>query len=213
MERGQFGWENEEDEDDEIASMQSSKSHSIFLIDASVSMQQVEKGCKISPFHATIMYLVDYLTIKVKHGDSDEVGIIFHGTKQSKSNNSIPNIFVFNAIDKPDVEQILKLQKILDPKEFEKMIGSAETFSLFDSLSECAILLKRSSKKVKRFVYLISNEDDPCQGDAIAFSKTILKAQDLVPLPISLEIFGINRNGTFFYEKVRSLLLSHHYMK
>lgn len=49
-------------------------------------------------------------------------------------------------------------------------------YSLFDSLSECAVSLKRVPKKVKRFVFLVSNEDNPCHDNHDAFYKAHLKA-------------------------------------
>lgn len=82
MERGQFGWEkDDENEDDELNMLEASgKSHIIFLIDASKPMHVVEEGTSSSAFHGTIQCLINYLTKKVKNGDHDEIGVIFYGT-------------------------------------------------------------------------------------------------------------------------------------
>ena len=83
MERGQFGWEQDNEiEEDEFNILDAyGNSHIIFLIDASEQMHVVEEGTDgVSPFQGIIQCLINYFTKKIKNGDHDEVGVIFYGT-------------------------------------------------------------------------------------------------------------------------------------
>lgn len=109
----------------------------------------------------------------------------------------------FLSIDKPDIQHIFMLQKLIDgmlsshqtttdlcvvdQEHFDETLGSDASFSIFDALSDCAILFKKSSKLVKKFVYLVTNNDDPTAVSK-DFAQALLKSQVIIGLKINTSI-------------------------
>ncbi|KAJ3368949.1 X-ray repair cross-complementing protein 6, partial [Kappamyces sp. JEL0680] len=206
MERGKYQWDGDldpEDDDDNLLKA-AGKSHSVFLIDCTLRMRAIQTGLTISPFAAILKNLAVFLSLKLRAGDSDKLAIVFVGTKHSKSKSAMTAIYTLSDVDAPDVQLLVTLERFLsDPAHFDSLIGSASSFSPYDALLEGSSLLKKSSRHVKKFVYLLTNQDDPYRDDLKAFHMFKIRSQDLVDMSISLEVFGIcpSPETTFVHAK------------
>ncbi|KAJ3276754.1 X-ray repair cross-complementing protein 6 [Terramyces sp. JEL0728] len=117
----------------------------------------------------------------------------------------IPNIYTYRELDSPDAHAILDLEKYLaDFKRFEQDVGSSDSFSLIQALSEAQAVFTRNAKKnVKKFIYLITANDEPFE-DAREKTQINVKTEDIANAKISFEVIAIdkNLNDPFDFDKI-----------
>ncbi|KAI8902057.1 SPOC like C-terminal domain-containing protein [Globomyces pollinis-pini] len=192
---------NESDQEDDDT-FTPSKTNVVFLVDASTSMNVDIKGNQ-SPFQATLKCISDFLIQKLNQNDGDKLSIVFYGTISSKSARNSPSIYVLQRMESPSIDIILELQSLVnDTKYFEKQIGTATTRSLMDAFFECQhIFNEKNQNNVKKYVYLITNDDKPYSETDSISAKLYQKSQDMASSNIALEIFGMGSTSKpFVYE-------------
>jgi hypothetical protein len=90
-----------------------------------------------------LQHMIKYIDFSIKN-NSDKIGILLCGTKESKNLNLVPNLYTLMDLDDPDIVKLKELQDLLESNHFEEKIGITSDYSIRDCFSECQLMFKKS---------------------------------------------------------------------
>jgi hypothetical protein len=113
-----------EEQDEEIEEQFHSKSCILFVLDITIP-----ETLKI------LKHIIEFMDYSIKN-NSDKIGILLLGTKESKNINGFENMFTLLDLQEPDIVKIKELQ------DFK--IESVKEYSIRDCFHECQVLFKKA---------------------------------------------------------------------
>jgi len=193
----------EEDDDSDFKTRFNQRDGLIFLIDATKSMFEEASGDddddeKECLFQRCIKAVKTTLQSKIISSERDLVGTVFFGTEKAENTSDFKHIYVYQTLDQPGAERILKLEHLeqnVAPFEF----GHSQTYSLRDALWTCQNMFANSSMNLgfKRII-LFTNNDDPHGANPQLNRLAMTKANDLRETGIDLELIHLQNEGQIF---------------
>lgn len=199
-------YQDDDQEEEEFRIQQFADKHSIiFLLDCSKPMMAKGRNAnEASPLGAALQCISEFMRKKILEGEKDTMGLVLYGVKTAENPMDYPNINVLFNVDLPDVRKILDLEELeqgltyfkLD-NVFEERLGSSGDFDLGHAFHMASNMFSASGQKnAKKFVYLITCQDNPHAGNHQLVNMAKTRARDLTDLQISIELFGVNPSAT-----------------
>jgi hypothetical protein len=175
-----------EDEDEDQVEKTYSKSSIVFLLDCT----------KFETF-MTLKHIIDYLKYSIVNM-SDRIGIVLFGTEKLKNESNLKNIYVLLDLEEVDVTKFKDLEDMASKKAFDDKIGISKDSPIRDAFAQCVLLLKHAPKHSKKYIFMITHQENPYEFQVNERTSLIMKAIDLVHSSISLQIFGLGQDGNDF---------------
>ena len=186
----------------------------LFAIDVSDSMltppapSDSRRADTDSALTASLKCAYELMTQRIISNPNDMMGILLYGTEQSRYidadmtvNASFPHCYILADLDIPSAEDVLALKKLIeDPSEFDKlMLPSSEPVTL-SNLMICAnqIFATRAANFVSRRLFIVTDNDDPNNGDKALNAGAAIRAKDLYDLGVTIELFPVAKPGDHF---------------
>eukprot|EP01097_Dermamoeba_algensis_P001097 TRINITY_DN1410_c0_g9_i1.p1 TRINITY_DN1410_c0_g9~~TRINITY_DN1410_c0_g9_i1.p1 ORF type:complete len:669 (+),score=163.30 TRINITY_DN1410_c0_g9_i1:275-2008(+) len=146
------------------------------------------------PFHNSIRCAIATLQDKIISSENDLVSICFYGTKEKKNINDFEGIYMMYALDVPDANEIMELEKLLQKKTppFGHYEHSSE-FPFGDALWTCSTIFSTSPVKIfHKRIFLFTNNPQPNTSSELR-NQAIQRSRDLGELGIDIELFAMDR--------------------
>eukprot|EP01137_Pigoraptor_chileana_P010648 Opistho-2@318 len=201
---GGGGDDNAEDDAaaEEMQTKYASKDSVIFVVDASKDMFVPMEDGSI-PFQLALKCIKNTFEAKIIASDSDYLGVIFYGTRETKNPTNLKNIYVFQDLDRPGASQIMALEGLTagDKKKFEKDIGHApaDTAPFGDALWQCVSLFSNSLQKVgMKRVFVFTNDDEPAGSTESGRAQAFQRSRDLGVIGAQIELMHMSKPGRKF---------------
>ena len=145
----------------------------------------------------------------------DMMGVLLFGTEQTKvKDNSgqetsvYPHCYLITDLDVPSAEDVKTLKEIVENEDEAKSLlaPTKEKISMANLLT-CAnsLFISRAANFGSRRLFIITDEDDPHNGDKKAKEAAAIRAKDLYDLDVVIELFPISHpdhkfDRTKFYD-------------
>ncbi|KAI5476030.1 ATP-dependent DNA helicase 2 subunit 1 [Pseudohyphozyma bogoriensis] len=231
------GWSKpfgSDDEDEVFDEFRTSRSSLLFLLEATPSMlapllptKGVEpaefKGWTSPPkskMEAALRAVYAVCKKKIISSPKDSIGVLVWNTTETKGSGdtSTKHCFLLQDLAQPTAQSIKTLKTLLaDAEEDPSYLASLLTPSkrqnvVAEALGFCNTIFRaRAPKIAKKKIYLVTDNDDPVDGNDQLTNVAVHKRQDLLDMDYELEPFLIppSEDATFdmtkFYGRVLSL--------
>ncbi|BFZ63850.1 ATP-dependent DNA helicase II subunit 1 [Saitoella coloradoensis] len=205
----------DDDEDNQLDDIQyqNQKDATLFMIDVSKSMLNPDEEDPTSnPVRTALECAYKVLLQRIISNPKDVIGIVLHGTEQTKVNEgqTYSNIYVLLDLDVPDAQGIKGLKTILeDENAFNELCTPSERPVSITNVLFCAnqIFTSKAPNFNSKRLFLITDNEDPHASNPQARKSAFTRARDLNDLGIRIEPFFIRSGeGKFdvskFWEQV-----------
>ncbi|KAI9090439.1 SPOC like C-terminal domain-containing protein [Phlyctochytrium arcticum] len=181
----------------------SEKDNVIFVIDATLPMHSADES-GMTHFNGALRCTARFLQNKIIQSESDLMGLVFFGTRESKNDQEFKHIYVKYDLDSPDAERILELEKLENDSDWAATtLGRSDDYSLAEVLWTCSNLFSAKGQKFSsKRIFLITHNDNP-HSNNLAFQRNAkVRAQDLQDLGILIDLFPVETSSAIFdFEK------------
>jgi len=213
-ENDEYDEENEDDDDEEF---KSSKDRIIFLIDARLSMKETNAKGE-SHLKNCLHVALEVMKTKIVAQDAAAVGVMFFGSREKDSPESMDGVYTLCPLAPPSAEMIRKVKYLVnnDISVFDGMIGSQgiekRSCPLKQALWACSQMF--STKDLKKIdfkrVWIFTNDDNPNVAYPIEQKATVTVAKDCAEAGIEISLWHLNSLTRIFNPKIfyESLLLA-----
>jgi ATP-dependent DNA helicase 2 subunit 1 len=148
---------------------------------------------------------------KIISSDRDMMSVVLYGTKESKSPNHSPGVYVLQDLDMPDAARIVELGQLAKSKSGEFAPGHSplgSEFQLFEAVwTAQSVLATRPSKDAYTEVHIFACHDNPNSHSAELRTRAIQRLRDLTDSGTTVTVqfvFPQSRreaNGALFYSE------------
>ncbi|KAI1329588.1 hypothetical protein F5Y16DRAFT_409078 [Xylariaceae sp. FL0255] len=202
-----------EDDEDELGerSYKSQKDALLFAIEVSESMLQPppqsddKKADKDSPLHAALKCAYQLMQQRIISNPKDMMGIVLFGTQKFSDRDKYPHCYVLTEMGVPAAEDVKALRSLVeegdDPDRI--LVPSNEKMDISQVFFLAKSIMQSSAPNFdSRKIFIITNNDDPHQGDKKVKVSACSHAKDLYDLGVLVELFSIIRGeNEFDYSK------------
>lgn len=212
-------WEDNDGAEEEFKDETSEGEKSVFtyvLVDCRASMFVKDEGQDETPFQIVMKCLLAVEKNLIITSDSDQLGIVFYGTKKTKNASDIKNVFMFKELDHPsatcirDIEAACELEYDFEGKHgagFDDGISPLGDALLLTNMG--FNLKKEKSKNSIQRIWLFTNDDNPNKNFPDQRQRAIQQAMDSNELDREIQLFHIkNGTGSFDHTKYFSKLIT-----
>ena len=203
--------------DEAVAPEFAVKDSILFVIDARAAMCEPGPGGTASPFSQSIACVLTCMKDRILGGERDLIGVLLYGTEETKVPNGqgFPHIYLLQDLEEPSARSLRALSLVaaaasaratgdakLDPlandvasdvkgaSSFGHLGASAKGVDLGNVLWVTSILFNNSTaKNVRRRVYLMTNDDNPCAASPAARACALTRSRDLQDAHVWMEPF------------------------
>jgi len=183
----------------------------VFLVDASASMFEGLEETD-SPFLLALKCVHHFLCNKILSADKDSVAVVLYGT-DFKVNDEKYGIYSHTCVMRdllpPNAESILQIENLIlnqaNLDGYKTAATKQATPSLADALWLCSsIFSNQKSKQDNRYIYLVTNNDEPHPNFSDHQKQASRRVADLEDANIILTLFpmGTHFDGGKFYQKL-----------
>ncbi|GMH40380.1 hypothetical protein BSKO_08284 [Bryopsis sp. KO-2023] len=198
---------NEDGEGDfDVKGFGASKEQIVFLIDAHDGMfvgikkeGETEHQCS---FQLAVRVATDMLKARIIASDNDEIGVIFYGTKLSKSASSFDHVFTYLDLDIPDAMRIRQMEE-MTADTFKRDIGSGDGASSHGESLKYALwaasqMFEGSAQRASKKILLLTSKEDPCEGLEAVRLQVMSRVEQLRDAKVHLAFFPLVPDGMSF---------------
>ncbi len=201
--------ENEENDDEEDEEFKSSKDRIIFLIDARSSMKEVNSRGE-SHIKNCLHVALEVMKTKIVAQDAAAVGVMFFGSREKDSSESMDGVYTLCPLAPPSAEMIRKVKTILnnDISIFDGMIGSQSvekrSCPLKQALWACSQMFSTKDLKKTDFkrIWIFTNDDNPNSTFPVEQKAIITVAKDCAEAGIEISLWHLNSSHHVFDPKI-----------
>ncbi|KAK4518757.1 uncharacterized protein ATC70_008979 [Mucor velutinosus] len=196
-----FG-DEEEDENYENMTEYNLKELTLYAIDCRPSMLEADQNGDI-PLLVTLKSIRAIIVDRIDTRPNDQIGIILFGTTEKNNSQDKDHIYILQQIDLIDAPRIKELDLLISNVGLIKdRCGSSDAvFPFSDLLWVCSNSIANPNAKqyIKRII-IITNNDDPTDGNAQYRKTAIQRAKDLQDSRTEIILFGLKENEDAFFD-------------
>ncbi|KAL9541474.1 hypothetical protein PS6_010283 [Mucor atramentarius] len=196
-----FG-DEEEDEFYDKTQEYSFKELTIYAIDCRPSMLEPDHNGDI-PIIVTLQSIRSKVIDRIDSRPNDQVGIILFGTTEKNNLQDKGHIYILQQIDLIDAPRIKELDLLINNVNLIKdKYGSSDAeFPFSDLLWVCSDIIANTNAKqyIKRII-IITNNEDPTNGNAQHRKTAIQRARDLKDSGTEIILFGLMESPDDFFD-------------
>ncbi|KAG2230000.1 hypothetical protein INT48_002818 [Thamnidium elegans] len=182
-----------EESEDFIAEDQNFKDCILFAIDCSKSMFNKNAQGEV-PVTVALQSLRSTILNKIDNRPNDQIGVVLYGTKDFNNSAQKEHIAVLHPIDIPDAPRIKEIDSyIQDISLLQERYGTTDrSFPISDLFYVCSDIMSKVKNSIRR-LFLITDNDDPTDGNAEYRKASIQRAKDLGIANIEITLFGLDK--------------------
>ncbi|KAI8075996.1 SPOC like C-terminal domain-containing protein [Thamnidium elegans] len=182
-----------EESEDFIAEDQNFKDCILFAIDCSKSMFNKNAQGEV-PVTVALQSLRSTILNKIDNRPNDQIGVVLYGTKDFNNSAQKEHIAVLHPIDIPDAPRIKEIDSyIQDISLLQERYGTTDrSFPISDLFYVCSDMMSKVKNSIRR-LFLITDNDDPTDGNAEYRKASIQRAKDLGIANIEITLFGLDK--------------------
>lgn len=171
----------------------------LFAIDCGKSMLRENMEGDI-PLIVALKCVRSTLLSKIDGRSSDQVGVVLFGTKEKNNSADKDYVYTMYPLDMPDAARINEIDHLIENLYiFEEKYGSTdEQFSLGDLLWVCSDIMASAPKYSTKRIFLITDNDDPVNGNAQYKRASVQRAKDLSIAGVEISLFGLDKPESAF---------------
>ncbi|CAI2360743.1 unnamed protein product [Moneuplotes crassus] len=181
----------------------------IFAIDCRSSMfvPNDYNDSGLCNFSTVIKAATGFLKSKIVSSNSDQTGIILYNCSKSLNSMNFESVYVLNALDRPNAENIKSLESLIDTENIRFSPSDEETHlsELLWTCDEQFTTLKEIGSpdgnsqptqteisSYSKRIFLFTNEENPMSNSPRGQEESIERAQKLVGNGIEIELFPMS---------------------
>ncbi|KAF1805722.1 SPOC like C-terminal domain-containing protein [Mucor lusitanicus] len=190
-----FGNE-EEDENYETSKEFNLKELTIYAIDCRPSMLEADQDGDV-PLLVTLKSIRAKIVDRIDSRPNDQIGIILFGTTEKNNAQDKDHVYILQPIDLIDAPRIKELDLLINNINLVKdRYGSSDAvFPFSDLLWVCSdIIANANAKQYIRRIIIITNNEDPTDGNAHYRKTAIQRARDLKDSGTEIILFGLKES-------------------
>lgn len=187
----------------------------LFAIEVSSSMltppppTDAKKDERDSPTIAALKCAYALMQQRIISHPNDMMGVLLYGTEQTKFQEeeqargslSYPHCYLLTELDIPSADDVRMLRDMFEDENESKelLTPSSELVSMANVLF-CAnqIFTTKAPNFSSRRLFIVTDSDDPHQGEPALKSSAAVRAKDLYDLGVVIELFPISKQDHDF---------------
>ncbi|KAK3323454.1 SPOC like C-terminal domain-containing protein [Cercophora scortea] len=213
-EERRFSGSDEDEEELDETDFKTQKDAVLFAIDVSSSMLEPpphgndKKADKDSAVEAALKCVYQIMQQRIIAQPKDMMGILLFGTEKSKfrdesgTRSSYPHCYLLSDLDVPAAEDVNMLKSMVEEQEDpdEVLVPATGETAMMANVLFCAnqVFTTNAANFGSRRLFIITDNDNPHDGDKTAQSSAAVRAKDLYDLGVVIELFPISRQGKQF---------------
>ncbi|KAI9471806.1 MAG: SPOC like C-terminal domain-containing protein [Benjaminiella poitrasii] len=166
----------------------------VYAIDCRPSMLEPNEHDEI-PLLVALKSIRSKCLDKINSRSNDQMAIILFGTLKNNNSANKEYIFVLQSLDTLDAPRIKEIDMLINNfSSVKKQYGSTDLlFPISDLFWVCSDILLSAPKLSTKRVILITDNDDPTNGNPIFRKTAIQRAKDLNNVKVECILLGLDR--------------------
>jgi ATP-dependent DNA helicase 2 subunit 1 len=203
-----------DDDDADDSEWKPKRDLKIYLIDAHAAMNIVG-GAGDNPLQLALKCVAKVLTDQIISSANNRVGVCLYGTKEKENNLGFEGVYLLQSLDQPDATRIKELRDLaIEGDARMDSFGSrtSKCFEFQNALWVCQDEFSHVSyKNTTKSIHIMTNNDDPSDGDSSLQQLSVQKGRDLESTGIEMVVYKFPGADQFrpqnFYSQVMKVPL------
>ena len=200
---GQLGVDDGDGAEAQRQKFEHKKDLKIFLVDAHTTMSQTQvDGAEGKPpqsvLSVALRCVAESMRSQIITNPDDQIGICLYGTAEHKNKNNFPAVYVLHDLNVPDAMSIKTLDEMADANTIGDEIGSlsSKAFQFDRALWVCQTMFANNkAKNTIKSIHILTNNDDPSDGDDSYCRTARQKAADLRSTDVTMFLYKMDRGA------------------
>ncbi|KAI9341588.1 SPOC like C-terminal domain-containing protein [Pilaira anomala] len=190
------------EKNEDLAEEQNFKDCILFAIDCSKSMFTKNAQGDI-PVTVALQSIKNTILSKIDSRPNDQIGVLLYGTKGFNNTAQKEHVTIMHPIDIPDAPRIKEIESFIqDISLFQEKYGTTDqSFPMSDVFYVVSDMMSKVKNSMRRF-FLITDNDDPTEGNTEYRKASIQRAKDLGIANIEITLFGLDKPDSKFDKNI-----------